>query len=454
MDVRAGEGGALLLSFAYFFLLLCSYYILRPLRDAWGIEGGTDDLPWLFTATFVTMLAVTPLYGAVVARCRRRAIVPTVYRFFGLNLLAFYALLHFDAPRVPLGHAFFVWISVYNLFVVSIFWSVMADLFASEQGRRLFGFIAVGGSLGALAGPLLARQLAEPLGTGNLLLLSAVLLEACTQCVARLLRLGEPRDAATADGAARAAAGDAEGADAPVGGSILNGMWLVLRDAYMRRIAAQVLCLTTTATFLYLLQARIVSDTVAGTGARTAAFANIDLVVNAMVFGLQLGVTAPLLRHAGLGTVLRILPVLTAAGSLLLAAQPTLLVLTLFQGLRRAVQYALYRPARELLLTVVGRERKYASKGFIDTVVYRGGDWASAQLFAGLELVGFKLAGLALAGLPVAAGWWLLCGSLARRQRELEQARQPAPSPSPVAATFEASSPIGTVRSFPKGPRS
>src|SRR5262245_16419959 len=136
VDVRPGEVGALLLSFTYFFFLLCSYYILRPLRDAWGIEGGADKLPWLFTGTFLTMLAVSPLNAAVVARSSRRRIVPHVYRFFALNLLVFYALLRLDAPRAPVGYVFFVWISVYNVFVVAIFWSFMADLFTNEQGRR------------------------------------------------------------------------------------------------------------------------------------------------------------------------------------------------------------------------------------------------------------------------------------------------------------------------------
>jgi AAA family ATP:ADP antiporter len=398
-------------------------------------------LPWLFTGTFVTMLAVNPLYGAVVARSSRRRIVPYVYRFFALNLLAFYALLRLDAPRVPVGHVFFVWLSVYNVFVVAIFWSFMADLFSNEQGRRLFGFIAVGGTAGALAGPLLTKFLATGLGTANLLLLSAVLLEVCTQCVGWLLRHCEARTNVAPDGAADRGAGDVR-----VGGSILGGIQLVFRDRYMLGVAAQILCLTTTATFLYLLQARIVSASVQGTEARAATFASIDLTVNTLEVALQLCVTAAMIRRAGLASTLRVLPVLTAAGSLLLAARPTVLVLTLFQGVRRAVQYALYRPAREILFTVVDRERKYASKGFIDTVVYRGGDWASAQLFAGLEFLGLKTAGLALAGLPVVAGWYALSGFLARRQEALAAGagaptRSAPPSPRPASPPSRPASP-------------
>jgi len=441
VDVRPGEVGALLLSFAYFFFLLCSYYVLRPLRDAWGIEGGTDKLPWLFTGTFLAMLAVNPLYGAVVARSSRRRIVPYVYRFFMLNILVFYALLRLDAPRVAVGHVFFVWISVYNVFVVAIFWSFMADLFSNEQGRRLFGFIAVGGTAGALAGPLLTKFLATELGTANLLLLSALLLEVCTQCVGWLLRHCERAGAARVVGVESGATSD--GTEVRVGGSILGGIRLVFRDRYMLGVAAQILCLTTTATFLYLLQARIVSESVQGTDARTAAFASIDLTVNTLEVALQLFVTAALIRRAGLARTLRVLPVLTAVGSIVLSARPTVLVLTLFQGIRRAVQYAIYRPARELLFTVVDRERKYASKGFIDTAVYRGGDWASAQLFAGLEFLGLKTAGLALAGLPVVAGWYALSGYLARRQETL--AARAAPPPAPSSSTSRPSSPQATL---------
>jgi len=425
VDVRTGEVGALLLSFAYFFFLLSSYGILRPIRDAWGIEGGTDKLPWLFTGTFLTMLAVNPIYGAVVARSNRRRIVPYVYRFFALNLIAFYVLLRLDVDHVAVGYAYFVWVSVFNLFVIAIFWSVMADLFSNEQGRRLFSFIAVGGTLGALTGPLVTKFLAEHLGKANLLLMSVALLELCTQCAGWLLRHCEARPEVMLgrSGATGAAP------EVRIGGGILNGVRLVFADRYMLGVAAQILCLTTSATFLYLLKARIVAGSVAGTDARTATFANIDLTVNSLEFGLQLLVTAPLLRRAGLATALRVLPVVTGIASVALAAQPTVLVLTLCDGVRRAVQYAVYRPARELLLSVVDRERKYASKGFIDTVVYRGGDLASAQLFAGLEFLGLKTAGLALAGLPIVGGWWMLSGFLARRQQQLALAQAAATAP-------------------------
>jgi ATP:ADP antiporter, AAA family len=423
VDVHATEVGALLLSATYCFVLLFSYSILRPLRDAWGIEGGTDNLPWLFMATFVTMLAVSPVYGAVVARGKRRAIVPTVYRFFALNLLAFYALLQFGVAHVAVGYAYFVWISVYNLFVVAIFWSFMADLFSNEQGKRLFGFIAVGGTLGALAGAQFTKQLAETLGRANLLLLSAGLLEVCTQCVGWLLRYCESRPGAAKGGVEGERAGDKE---ARVGGGILDGFRLVFAERYMLGVAAQILCLTMTATFLYLLKARIVHASVQGTEARTAAFASIDVTVNALELALQICVTAPLLRRAGLARTLRVLPVVTAAVSVILSLQPTMLALQVCEGVRRAVQYAVFRPARELLFTVVDRERKYATKGFIDTVVYRGGDLASSQIFAGLEFLGLKTAGLALAGLPIAGGWYALSGYLARRQQQLASEQESA----------------------------
>jgi AAA family ATP:ADP antiporter len=177
---------ALLWSFAYFFFLLVAYYVLRPVRDEMGIAGGVRNLPWLFTATFVVMLAVVPVFGAMVARIPRRRFIPLVYHFFVANILIFWLLLTFKIAMTDTAKVFFVWISVFNLFAVSVFWSFMSDLFASEQGKRLFGFIAAGGSAGALLGPTIAVWLAEPIGRANLLLIAALLLEFAVLCAMRL----------------------------------------------------------------------------------------------------------------------------------------------------------------------------------------------------------------------------------------------------------------------------
>jgi AAA family ATP:ADP antiporter len=424
VDAKAGEIDALLWSFAYFFCLLCSYYILRPIREEMGVAGGVDNLPWLFTGTFAAMLVAIPLYSAVVARFPRRRIIPIVYRFFSLNLLVFFVLLRLDVSRIHVGRVFFIWISVFNLFVVSIFWSFMADIFKSEQGKRLFGFIAAGGSAGALVGPLLTAKLVKPLGPTNLFLVSIVLLEAGVLCVRQLDR----RAAAIAraalapvslggDPPPRPPSPEAEGR---VGGGVFGGIKLVVQSGYLLGICVQTLFLTTTATFLYLQQARIVSASSVDPAERTAMFAAIDLTANALTIVVQALLTGRIITRLGLAFSLGLLPVLTGLGFLGLAVAPRVSVLAVFQGGRRAIHYAVERPAREILFTVVGPEAKYKSKSFIDTVVYRGGDAASGWAFAGLTAgLGLGATAMALITVPMAGAWLLVTRYLARKQEAL-----------------------------------
>jgi AAA family ATP:ADP antiporter len=403
--IRPGELGAMIWSFLYFFFLLCGYYILRPLRDAMGIAGGEKALPWLFTATFVTMLAMVPLYGAVVARASRRRIIPFVYRFFALNLVLFFALVELGASRVAVGKVFFVWTSVYNLFVVSVFWSFMADVFTNEQGKRLFGAIAAGGSLGGIVGPEITELLAPRLGQQRiffLLLLSALALEACLLCVRRIQR----------------AAGEREG-HSPVGGSLIAGVRLVFTSPYLAGICVSTLCLTATATFIYLEQAHIVATTTVDPAARTALFAWVDKRVNLVALLLEIVLTGRVLSRIGLGTGLAALPVVTGAGFIGLAAAPSLLLIAVFSGIRRAIHYAIERPAREVLFTVVDRESKYKAKTFIDTVVYRGGDAASARGYAALMGAGLGATGVALLSVPLCALWFGVYLLLAQKQKSM-----------------------------------
>ena len=221
-QVRPGEGAALAWSFAYFFCLLASYYILRPVRDEMGIRGGVEQLHWSFTATFLVMLLALPLFGAAAARLPRRRLLPTVYWFFIANLLAFFLLLRLGLTPELVARAFFVWVSVFNLFVVSVFWSFMADLFRPEQARRLFGVIAAGGSLGAICGPVLAASLAPRVGTESLLLPAALLLGLALVCIRRLLGLAAKQ---------RSAAGAEPGR--PLGGGVFEGLILVARSRYL-----------------------------------------------------------------------------------------------------------------------------------------------------------------------------------------------------------------------------
>lgn len=408
--VEPGEVAALAWSFAYFFLLLCSYYILRPLRDEMGIAGGVRELPWVFTGTFVAMLVAVPLFGWCAARFPRRQLLPVVYYFFAANLLLFYALFQFDDHVAITARAFFIWVSVFNLFVVSVFWSFMVDLYANAQARRLFGLIAAGGSAGAVTGPLLTALLVKPLGPVNLIPVSCALLLAAVFCIHRLVRWAQAYPRAETDTVQ---------AEQPLGGSLWAGFTLVARTPYLLGIGLFIWLFTTLSTFLYFEQAHIVSTTYADPAERTRLFALIDFSVNVLTIAIQLGLTARLLKWLGVPWTLALVPVLTVVGFVALGAAPILPVLVAFQIARRAGDYSLMRPAREILFTVVGRETKYKAKNFIDTVVYRGGDAISGWAFAGLKALGLGLTGIAVLAVPLALLWAWLGLRLGRRQEAL-----------------------------------
>lgn len=406
VDVRDEEVGAVLGAFLYFFTLMCGYAILRPIRNEMGTAGDVKHLPWLFTVTFVVMLLAVPAFSALVARYPRRVVVPRVYRFFLFNLLAFFALLKWGVAREGVARAFYVWLSVYNLFVVSIFWSFMADVFASDQGKRLFGFIAAGGTTGMIVGPFLVGRLAEGVGPVNLILLSAVMLEVSAQCVRRLGHWARDvqHQPATREG--------------PVGGGMLAGLKLLVRSPLLLALGLQVLLYAATSTFLYYQEVQLVASMAKDAAARTAAFADIDFWVQVLTLGLQTLVTGRVISRLGLGVAMAVAPVLTLVGFGVLAFAPVLAVLIGVKSLRGASHYALERPSREILFTTVDREARYKSKSFIDTVVYRGSDTVSAWLQGGLTALGLGMTGLSLAALPVAALWLAVALYLSRQQRE------------------------------------
>ena len=404
--VRPGEMPALLWSFAYFFFLLAGYYVLRPLRDEMGIAGGVRNLQWLFTATFVVMLAAVPAFGALVARLPRRRFIPLVYQFFVANILVFWLLLSFDVGKVAVARVFFVWISVFNLFAVSVFWSYMADLFGSEQGKRLFGLIAAGGSAGALLGPLLTVALAQVLGPVNLLLLAALLLELAIFCARRLESVVVPvAETLRADD-------EAQG----LGGGWLAGIAMLLRSSYLRGIAAWVCLLSLAGTFLYFQQASIVAAASDDPAVRTRIFATIDLAVGVLTIVLQCLATGRLIRRFGIGPAAAFLPAVFALGFLLLAVSPALGVVVAFQALQRTANFAISNPAREILFTVVARAEKYKAKNVIDIVIFRGADALNGWLFAAVRGIGLELTSIALATLPLTAAWFALALALGRAQ--------------------------------------
>ena len=423
--LRPGEGRALAWSFTYFFCLLAGYYVLRPLRDEMGIAGGVRNLQWLFTATFVAMLAAVPVFGAMVARLPRRRFVPLVYHFFVANIAIFWLLLTFDVGKVHVARVFFVWISVFNLFAVSVFWSFMADLFASEQAKRLFGFIAAGGSAGALLGPALTVGLAVPLGPVNLLFVAALFLELAVLCARRL----ESAAASTGSASVAPTAGPAPSAQAEataLGGGWLAGIAMVLRSPYLAGIALWVVLLSLAGTFLYFQQANIVAAASDDPGVRTRIFASIDLAIGILTIIVQFFATGRLIARFGVGRAAAVLPLVFGLGFVALAFTPMLLVVIAFQAIQRTANFALSNPAREVLFTVLEREEKYKAKNVIDIVVFRGADAASGWLFAVLRGAGLELSTISLATVPLAGAWFVLALALGRAQ---ERRARPGASP-------------------------
>ena len=426
--VRPDEIRTLLWSFAYFFCLLAGYYVLRPLRDEMGIAGGVRNLPWLFTATFAVMLAAVPLFGALVAKLPRRRFIPLVYHFFVANIAIFWVLLTLDAGREHVARIFFVWISVFNLFAVSVFWSFMADLFASEQGKRLYGFIAAGGSAGALAGPALTVWLAVPLGPVNLLVLAAVLIEMAVVCATRLERAAAPHGIEQSAQSRAAVAPPSEA----LGGGWLAGIAMVLRSRYLAGIALWVALLSLAGTFLYFQQASIVASASDDPAVRTRIFATIDLVVGILTILLQFIATGRIISRFGAGPAAAFLPAVFALGFAALAAAPALLVVIAFQAAQRVANFAVSNPSREVLFTVLSREEKYKAKNVIDIVVFRGADALSGWLFSALRATGLDLSGVALATIPVTAAWFVLALALGRAQERRARDRS---SPTAEAAS-------------------
>ena len=421
VTVRPGEGRALALSFAYFFFLLAAYYVLRPVRDEMGLAGGVKNLPDLFAKTFYVMLAVVPIYGALVARMPRKRFVPLVYHFLAINIGIFWILLTQGIELRTTAQVFFVWISVFNLFAVSVFWSFMADIYDAEQAKRLFGFIAAGGSAGALLGPTLAAGLAEPIGRANLLLIAALLLECAVFCAMRL-------DSAAGVFRTDRAAGEIVQAPASsqrTFASWIAGLALIARSPYLAGIALWVALLSLAGTFLYFQQANIIAALTDDPNRRTAIFARIDLAVSLLTVIVQFLATGKLIKRFGAGPAAAFLPLVFALGFFALWATPVLWAVIAFQATQRAANFAISNPAREVLFTVLDREEKYKAKNVIDNVVFRGGDALFAQVFAALRAAGFELGAISLATMPVAACWLALSLALGRAHERRAQAVQP-----------------------------
>jgi len=406
-----GESPPLLWSFLYFFCLLSGYYVLRPVREAMGASADISalfpaamigffaergialkelQLQVLFTCTFLIMLALQPVYGWLVSRWPRRVFLPAVYGFFIATLLVFYAM--FDSGVPGRGMAFFLWITVFNLFAVAVFWSFMADVYDNAEARRYYGYIGAAGTLGAFLGPFLTRMLVERLGIANLMLVSAGFLTLCMLCILQLRQHAVRREAAR-----RLVSGEV-----PMGGQVLAGLKLIAREPLLRWMAVLTVFGVGVGTLLYNEQAAIVRQFYPDPAHATAYYANIDLAVNALTLLVQLLVTRALLSRFGIAPALLIPGVAIIVGYAALAASPLPLLVATVQVATRASEFSLAKPARETVYTRVGREWRYKAGAAIDTVIYRGGDLTFVWVHKFLSAFGSQA--VFGAGLLVACG--------------------------------------------------
>jgi AAA family ATP:ADP antiporter len=415
MQIRRDEVAPVLASALAFFFILTALMVLRPAREALGMQRGIEAIRWLFMGTAVVTLAVNPVFSLLVSRFRRLVFINATYLFFAASLLVFYALLVMAPAAIgeTSGMVFFVWFSVFNLFATMVFWGLMADRFSLEQSKRTFGVIAVGGTSGAITGPWLASQLATPLGTPGLLLVAVGSLGLAVISLSVVAHLKPAR--------ARPAVSDDE--RAVIGGGAWEGFGAVLRSPYLAGISVYVLILAVVATFIYFTRLQMVAALGDGLDMRTTAFARIDLYVQIATLVVQALVTGRLMKHVGIPAMLTLLPITVALGFLGLALVASLGTLALFQAAFNAVQRAIMRPARETLFTVVSRADKYKSKAFIDTFVYRGGDVVGAQVEGVLGRLGTGLAALISVSVPLAFVWAALGVWLGRRQEHQAEHR-------------------------------
>ena len=401
-NVRRDELAQTLVAALFFFCVLTALMVVRPAREALGMQRGIEAIRWLFIATVLATLAMNPLFGFLVSRFKRMVFITATYLFFAFGLVVFYCLLVVAPVAVgqTSGQIFYVWFSVFNLFATMLFWALMADRFTLEQSQRLFGAIALGGTLGAIFGPWLASVLAKPLGTAALLLISAAFLIMSVLAAWWFSRL-------------QPAAGSQPSSDREViGGNAFEGLLAVLRSPYLLGTAAYVLIVAVIATFIYFTRLQMVAALGIDTDTRTAAFARIDLITQIATFVLQALITGHLMKRLGVAFTLALLPITVALGFIGLAIVGSLTALIVLDASFRAVQRGVMRPARETLFTVVPRSDRYKAKAFIDTFVYRGGDVIGAQTEGLLSKLGMGLAGLTVVVVPlsiiwIALGLWL-----------------------------------------------
>jgi ATP:ADP antiporter, AAA family len=422
IDVKPSEAAALAWAWLYIFSLLSAYYILRPIRDQMGVAGGVNNLQWLFTGTLVGMLVLNLPFSYLVKTFPREKFIAISYRFFIANILLFAMALYIATPEqtIWIGRIFFIWTSIFNLFVVSIFWQMIVDIFTAEQGKRLFGFIAAGATLGAIAGSVFTVSTVEHMAPAYLMIGSAIMIEVAVQCVRRLSGLSR---------ALSERPQSEQDDEKPVGGTLLAGFRDALASSYLLNVSLFLLLYAVTSTFLYFQQVSVVSQAFSSRAAQTQFFASIDLGVNVLTLIVQLFLTGRILKWFGVGTTLSMLPAASVLGFGAVALLPSLTSVVAFQLIRRAGNFAIARPTREILFTVLPREDRYKAKSFIDTAIYRLGDqigaWSFALLsFLKLESTEISIVAAATSAIWLANSWWL-----GRRQGVLAQQQEGTLSP-------------------------
>jgi len=390
INLHRGEWPRFLLAFGYFFFLLAGYFMLRPIRGTIAANH-SESLHLLFSGTFISMLLIVPVFGWLVSKFRRGRFIPGIYLFFISNLIFFVFAFKGDATPDWVQYGFFVWLSVFNLFVVSIFWSFMADIFHPNQAQRLFGSIMAGGSLGAISGPLLTANWVAEIGPDGVMTMAIVCLLVATLFAIILSRFERLKHE-----------------DQPsriIGGSIWEGAVRVFRSKYLLLICLLMLSHNLTSTFLYNGLAVLVDQNIIGFDERTQFFSYVDLVVQMLAFLFQFLITSRLVIYLGMPRTAILPPVLLAAGFVLLGSSLGLVLFAAIQVAQRALNYGLLGPVKEMLFTVVDRETRYKSKNFIDTVVYRGSDVTASWIFKGMMTAGLSLGQMAWVYLPIMGVW-------------------------------------------------
>ncbi len=415
LNIERQEAPVVIAGAAMFFLLFTGYFMLRPVRETMGIAGGVENLQWLFTATFVATLIALPIFGWIAAKAQRRRILPWTYGFFALNLVAFALGFLHNPDEIWTARTFYVWLSVFNLLAISLAWSVLADVLSTAEAKRLFAIIAGGASLGGLTGPVLGTLLVGPIGHAGLLILAAALLALSTLAAVWLHRwrdrhpLAEERTESPRN--------------KPLGGNPFAGATAAFSSGYLVGIAVFVVLLAVVSTFLYFEQARLVAETFPDKTRQTQVFGLIDTVVQSLTILIQILLTGRIADRFGICALLMAVPLVMAAGFLWLALAPVFAVLAVVIVARRVGEYALVRPGREMLYTVVDPEQKYKAKNFIDTVVYRGGDAIGGWVKRGLDVLAEHPAAAMVIGAGIAVAWGVTGAWLGRQESRKEVPR-------------------------------